>query len=482
MGKLKKKDTISLKKAVIINAASKYIKIVINLLFTVILARLLSAEEYGIVAVITVFTTFFSVFSDMGFGPAVIQNKELTNNDINNIYSFTCYLGIALGLAFMLFSYPLTIFYNNNVYLPIGSLLSVSLFFNTANIIPNAVLLKEKRFLLLGIRTISVAVISGIVTVVLAALNFSYYSIVISSIVTSVLTYFWNITSVKLRFKKRFDWDSIKKIWGFSISQFAFNFVNYFSRNMDNLLTGKFMGNAMLGYYDKAYKLMQYPTSNLTHVITPVLHPILSEYQDDKKFIYDHYIKIVKLLAVLGVFISAFCYLASGEIIHILYGSQWNISIPCFTWLSISVWAQMITSSTGAVFQSLGDTKRMFWVGSFNAVLNVIAIIIGVLTNDITKLALCVSISYNIHFISTFFVLIQNSFKMSYFNFLKGLSKEIFIAILLMIGILIYPFNINHVFLGFTVKLCYLGVIYLFGLVVTKEYLFVKDILKSRKV
>ena len=84
---------------------------------------------------------------------------------------------------------------------------------------------------------------------------------------------------------------------------------NYFARNADNLLVAKFMGDTQLGYYDKAYKLALYPEQNLTHVITPVIHPILSEYQDDKAYIYENYMKIVKILSLLGLFVVRICIL-----------------------------------------------------------------------------------------------------------------------------------------------------------------------------
>ena len=75
------------------------------------------------------------------------------------------------------------------------------------------------------------------------------------------------------------------------------------------------MGEVALGYYDKAYRLMLYPVQNLTHVITPVLHPILSDYQDDYDKIYSQYVKVVKILSLLGVFILVFCFFSAKEII-----------------------------------------------------------------------------------------------------------------------------------------------------------------------
>ena len=84
-----KNRKLTLRSAFIVTAMSKYSRIIINLVFTIILARLLTPEDYGIVAVTNVFINFFAVFSDMGISVGVIQNKELTDEDNNNIYSFS---------------------------------------------------------------------------------------------------------------------------------------------------------------------------------------------------------------------------------------------------------------------------------------------------------------------------------------------------------------------------------------------------------
>ena len=115
-----KNRKLTLRSAFIVTAMSKYSRIIINLVFTIILARLLTPEDYGIVAVTNVFINFFAVFSDMGISVGVIQNKELTDEDNNNIYSFSVYFGIVLSVIFALFSFLMARFYQNNIYIPIA--------------------------------------------------------------------------------------------------------------------------------------------------------------------------------------------------------------------------------------------------------------------------------------------------------------------------------------------------------------------------
>ncbi|CDB16983.1 polysaccharide biosynthesis protein [Clostridium sp. CAG:221] len=251
----------------------------------------------------------------MGIGPAIIQHKDLSKKQISDIFIFTVFVGLLVSIGFILFSYPLAMFYDNRVYISLGIILSIGIFFNVVNMVPNALLLKDKQFKALGIRTVVITIIGGIITIILAIKGAKYYALVINSVFVGFLTFVFNYWYSKINIYWGFSLESIKKIKEFSSYQFGFNFINYFSRNSDNLLIGKFMGEVALGYYDKAYRLMLYPVQNLTHVITPVLHPILSDYQDDYDKIYSQYVKVVKILSLLGVFILVFCFFSAKEII-----------------------------------------------------------------------------------------------------------------------------------------------------------------------
>ncbi len=418
--------------AVLINFASKYLNIAVQILFTAVLARILSPEDFGIVAVTTVFTNFFLIFANLGLGVGIIQNKSLESNDLNQIYSFTVYLSLVLAGLFAAFAYLIALFYDNEAYIWIGFWLSFSLLFNTLNVVPNAILLKNKKFLQIGIRTIVVTLVSAMITILLSLIGFKYYAIVVNSILLALFTFIWNRASVQLKFAFKLNFLSINKIRNLSGYQFIFNLVNYFSRNLDNLLIGKWLGPSSLAFYDQAYKLMQYPIANLTHVITPVLHPILSDYQQDRNYIYQQYLRIAKFLSLVGVFVAAFCYAASEEIILIVYGSNWSNTIPIFQLLALSVWAQMVTSSSGAIYQSLGNTRLLFWAGLINTLVTVTAISLGVVSGDLKTIALYVAIAYNLHFLIAFFLLNHYGFERSYFKFLLAFLPDVTIMVGLM--------------------------------------------------
>ena len=478
---------ISIKKAAFINAAANYSCVILQLGFSAVLARILLPEDYGVIGVMTVFTTFFSVLANMGIGTAVIQNKELSDYDVSNIFTFNLYVAVGLSIIFAIFSVPLSKFYGNSVYIPIGCLLSVSLFFSTMNMVPNALLMKEKKFVRIGLRMITTTVVSSGIAIVLAKLGLKYYALAAQSIIQVMVNFIWNYSSTRRKLRIKCDFGSVKKIFSFSSYQFAFNVFNYFARNADNLLVAKFMGDTQLGYYDKAYKLALYPEQNLTHVITPVIHPILSEYQDDKAYIYENYMKIVKILSLLGLFVGAYMYFASYEIICMMFGEHWAAAIPCLAMLSLSVWAQVVNSSSGAIFQSLGNTKNLFITGVLSSSTTLIGIVLGIVFGDIGTVARNAMISYNINFMISYFMLIKMTFGFSFLKFLKSFIPDVCIAVMVCIAGFLTRYatidatNIVGITINAVIKLAIMGGVYVIGLILFRQYKYFIEIIHIKK-
>ncbi|MNI16102.1 Teichuronic acid biosynthesis protein TuaB [compost metagenome] len=250
---------------------------------------------------------------------------------------------------------------------------------------------------------------------------------------------------------------------------------------MDNLLVGIFMGNKDLGYYDKGYKLMLYPVQNLTFVITPVMHPILSEHQHNKAHIYNQYIKVVKILSLIGVFITAYCFFTSREIILIMFGNQWENSILCFQILSLSIFFQITVSSAGAIYQSLGNTKTMFKSGIVFTIVMVICILCGVSTGEINKLAIFVTLGLIIKFLTDYYFLIEKTFGFSVIKFYKIFIPDMIILLLLFTVMYIAgTFKLDNIYLSAVFKLSICTITYFVGLLVTKQYLYLFMILPSK--
>lgn len=436
-------------------ALGKYSGIVVSIFIGSILARLLTPEEFGIVALIMVFINFFNLLSDFGVGPAIIQNKELTEKDLQSIFLTTILLGILFSVLFFFSSGIIASFYNNPELINMTKLLSLVVFLYSIRVVPYALNLKKQRFKEIGIISVSVQLISGVIAIVLAYRGYSYYALIYRSLFDGLITfiafYWMSPIRIVLIIKKK----SLKMIARFSTFQFFFNFINYFSRNLDNLLIGKFISPISLGLYDKSYQLMLLPVQNLTHVITPVLHPILSEFQDDTVRIYNAYSKVIKLLATIGFPLSIFIYFSAQEIILLLYGTQWERSVPVFKILALSIGIQMVLSSSGSIFQARNRTDLLFVSGLSSAIVTIGAICYGVfIGKSVESVAYCLIIAFVFNFFQCFYLLIVYVLKFSFLNFLK-----LFIFPFLMtlgVGVslrLVSNFEVENIFFSLLLKI-----------------------------
>ena len=360
-------------------SVQRYSGIVVQLIVSAILARLISPEDFGIVAIATVLISFLAIFADMGIAPAIVQHKNLSQNDLNHIFSITVYGGLLLSILFFLSSYSISAFYQKESLTFICRILSINLLFASLNIVPNALVTKNKEFKFIAQRTLFFQIMSGSIAVLAAYNGLGIYSLLISPVFTSIGVFVVNYFKYRQHFYVKVNLYPIKQIFSFAAFQFLFSFMNYFSRNLDKLIIGKYLTLTDLGYYEKSYRLMMLPLQSVTQVITPVMHPVLSALQDNRNELANKYNQIIKLLATIGFPLGIVIFFTAKEIILIVFGNQWTNAIPALQILSLSVPIQILLSSTGSIFQSAGRTNWLFYTGVINTLIQVTGFILAAL-------------------------------------------------------------------------------------------------------
>ncbi|MGL5785310.1 MAG: lipopolysaccharide biosynthesis protein [Bacteroidales bacterium] len=412
----------------------KYTGFVLSLVIAGILSRILHPSDFGVMSLATICIGFFSIFSDLGIGVAIIQNKELNDRNYSELFSFLVITGILLSLGVVGFSYIYGHFYHSDELISLCKWLSVSLFFNAINTIPNGLLYKEKEFKFLAIRNIGIQLAGGALGIAAAYYGLGVYALAVQPVFTSVASFILCYARKPIKPSYRFTRDTFQRIFTYSFFQLLFNIINFVSRNVDNLLTGKYLGLKELGYYDKSYRLMMLPLENVSSLLSSVIHPVFSDYQDQKEMQILYYEKIVKLLAFIGFPLSIFLYFAADDLIITIFGPQWEPSVPIFRILSIIVGLQMVLSSSGSIFQATNETRILFISGLISTICNVTAISIGVFYfKSLTALAWGLVISISINFIQCYLLLYIYNFKRKIIFFIRQLKMpaELSIYVLL---------------------------------------------------
>ena len=200
-------------KGVFWSAIEKYSSQLIALIVTMVLARLLSPQEYVVVAIATVLISFLSIFSTMGFGPAIIQRKDLEQSDYDSIYSFSFFLGCGLFLILFLSAGFFSSYYDNEQLKGVIRILSVNLFCASINVVPNALMYKNQRFKEIAKRTLLIQLITGPVSILAAYLGLGVYSLLISPVVTAIFMFVYNLHRYPCIFYFHFSFAPIKKVF-----------------------------------------------------------------------------------------------------------------------------------------------------------------------------------------------------------------------------------------------------------------------------
>lgn len=434
-------------------AVAKYSGIVIGLVITSILARILTPSDFGMIAIATVFIVFFSLLSDMGIAPAIIQFKQLTKNDFSSIFGFTFWIGLLLALLFYWLSPKIALFYSEPKLISICRILSLQIFFVTLNIVPQTLLLREKKFNIVAIRNVIIQALCGILAVIWACNGGGIYALLVSPILGSGLALVVNVIYMKLRIRLTFSTAPIRCIFSYSVYQFLFNFVNYFGRNLDKIIIGKTISVSSLGYYEKSYRLMLLPIENINGVIAPVLHPYLSDCQNDLNKLHSLYNQMTKILITVGCLVSGSLFLCSRELILLVFGEQWEAAVPCFRILSLSVATQISTVSIGSFMQACNRTKLLFKLGLLNVVNAIIGLLIAAfIFGSIEAISVAFVITAFISAINSFYAIYHYCFH-SKLNMLIHISVKPLIILVTFILITLLLNSISFGFESFTMSL-----------------------------
>lgn len=378
--------------------AGRYFVYLTQMLSLVVLSRIYAPEAFGFFAVIQVFAVFFVLLSEMGFGPAIINIDSISERERNGIFSSTIVIGVLIGSVFLLSSPIIATTYSDLRYIGWSIPVSLSVIFLSGSTLPLASLQKDGKFIAIA-KVESVAELSALfLTILLMDFFDPVLGLALKSFYGSFIRFFllWRssqeTTLGKAELGKNFG--AIKLLMDFSKHQIGFNILNYFSRNLDNLLVGRYLGAFSLGIYDKSYQLMRYPLMLLTFAMAPAIQPTMKSVHGDRAEFERLHNRMVQLLSLIGMVVALLVYSCSELIVKIVLGDQWSAVVPILAILSFSIPTQMVCGSSGGVFQAANKPNILFACGALTAFINVSAIIYGTLSGSLEILAFCLLCSF----------------------------------------------------------------------------------------
>jgi PST family polysaccharide transporter len=447
----------SIKTASIAQMGSKIINVIVQLVITMVLARLLTPAEYGTVAVLTAFAGIFSILADGGIAAAIVQSQDLDEDDYRRLFFLSLLIGIVLTLGFCALSVGVAWFYGDAVYVPLGCLMSLGVLFNSLNMVPNGMLIKERKYNLIAVRLVVCTTVVGAVAILLAFLGFGCYAIVMNTVLTSLFILLWNLAGTRLKMSAGDVRGVVRKVGSFSAFNLGSSLIGWFASNADSLIVGKLFGAEELGYYNKAYNLYAYPLNILTTPITSTLLPFLAPLQDDKDALYCKFVSIFRRISFLSALCTAWMNVCAVEVITILYGEAWASAIPLLTILSFAVYSRGINGPFAALLTAKGRSDLLMLSTGVNTAVTVLMIVLGGALGSVESLATCVAIAYNLEIIMPVLLCARKCLDMGFWRFFSRLVPDT-IAIVAVIALAsLVPWDIRNVFLSAIMKTIYVG-------------------------
>ena len=444
---------------VLFTAIGQYSAILIQLLINVILSRLISVEEFGIVANAQVYLLFFQMIVIAGIGPAIIQKKELVKEDYGILFNYTIIFSVTMAIIFGLSGNLVALTYHNEMYKTLFWAMSIIVLCEGMNSVPRAILNKELKFQALNMRVLFSTLIGAVFAIIAAFSGFGVYALVISLAIPAVLSLILNFLAVKIPFTKSLSTKPLMTIKNFTGNQLSFTVLNYFSRNSDNLLVGKFLGPVSIANYQKSYQLLTMPTIVFLGVITPVLQPILAKHQDNVELIRDVFFKIIHALALIAFPITVFMMLNSKEIIFFLFGSKWYGAILPFFILSFSLWAQMLNAVTSGIFMARDHSKYLLINGIISVIITIPCVLAGIGFGSIIFVSIFVCIANIVNFIVSYWLLMTKVLEGKLSQALKEFVIPFFIGLL--VGVILFFLNPFLIFSNLFFTLLARGIVWL---------------------
>lgn len=353
-------------------------RISVQLLGLLILSRLLTPADFGLVAIVFAINNFALLLRDMGTASAIIQRDQLDEPTVLTAHWSNCFIGLGLAAILLALSYPLAIVFKAPGLAPLVQLSALAFPFLSGSTVHQALLERGSKFATVA-RIEIIALLTGFtVAVVSAYLGAGAYSLVLQTLTIAVLSaiQFWLASDTKMKWG--WSLEHAKGLWGYTGSLFGFNVVNYFSRNADTMIIGRVLGPAALGPYSLAYRVMLFPLQNLTFVATRALFPRMSRQQHSPEELGVMHLRLLSVISFFTAPMMAGLFVLREPFVAVALGDSWGVVGALIMWLAPVGFIQSLVSASGVVFQALGRTNLMFRLGVFSSVLHVTGFVVGV--------------------------------------------------------------------------------------------------------
>ena len=342
-----------------------------------LMSRLLTKEDFGIFAVVSAVVTIFSSISEAGLGASLVQRKSLNKSFVDNVFSLSMIMGVALMLLLILSSGLISsLILGNEIRLAL-ILMSISLPVHSLSSVNLSLLQRDYKFITIGVIRVTSVVVSTVIAVILAIHSYGYYSIIAKAVSAPCILYLLSLIYARRKYSFQLNKEYIKEIVNFSGWFMASRLLRNLSKQLDKLLMPRLIDVETLGAYSRPKDFIEQFSGKINGIFDTALFPVLSSIQDDNARLKSSLSKSLYFLNLFSTFLALAFIFNSRLIIRVFFGSEWINLVPLFIILSIAIVFNVDGRLADCYFRSLGRTKQQFFFRVGEVASKIVGVVIG---------------------------------------------------------------------------------------------------------
>ncbi len=379
----------------------------VQFVFSIILARLLSPSDYGIIAMVTIFFAVAQSFVDSGFSNALVRKTDRVEEDLSTCFYFNIGVGIIAYIVLFLIAPLVANFYNQPILSPIIRITGLGVILNSLCVVQQALFTIKIDFKSQAKITLSATVISGIVGILLAYQGYGIWALVWQGVVSSIVRMGLLWLMSKWRPRTGFSKSSFNYLFGYGSKLLVSGLLDTIYNNIYPIVIGKFYNPAQLGNYSRALGWAQLPSANITSILQRVTFPVLSAIQDDTLRLQNSYRRLLKLSAFIVFPLMMGLAAMASPLIRVILTAKWD---GCVLYLQILCFALMLYPIHAINLNLLQVKGRSDIFLRLEIIKKIIGVVILIITIPLGITAMCLGMVF-----SSIICLIVNTYYTSRF-------------------------------------------------------------------
>lgn len=360
------------------SAADAFLGQGVTFIVGLVLARLLSPDEYGLIGIVTIFTTIMLGFVDSGFSNALIRKQDVSDDDYCTLFYFNFFVSILMFALLFVGAPAIARFFNRPQLVSLTRVMGLLLIFQAISIVQYTILSRRIDFKTKTKASVISAISSGVIGIGMALLRFGVWSLVAQQLsrqlIYSLCLWFFNKWWPKLKLSL----NSLKYMWGFGWKLMLSGFLDRVWAQLYQTVVGKYYSPASLGQYTKAKEFANLFSSNFTSIVQRVSYPALSQVQNEKERLISGYRKVIKMTMLVTAIVMFFMGAVSEPLLYCLIGPQWHEAATYLPLICVSMSLYPLHAINLNMLQVQGRTDIFLYVEIIKKVIAVFPICLGI--------------------------------------------------------------------------------------------------------